>query len=171
MQSCIPTEMWWWCGGSATSYPNEVLGSTPQTWLNKLSFILCGAVSPVWCRILHSTHLILIPTLINGHWREYPKNSQLTFWCSLLLSHLLPFLPRPPQFYQFGSSGNQNPPKWSYGKPKHPKHTTTMVSHLPLWQHCFAYPIPRSCFGRVCSRVGLKGLASFYCMAKKKNNY
>ncbi len=33
MQSCIPAMMWWWCGGSATSYPNEVLGSTPQTWL------------------------------------------------------------------------------------------------------------------------------------------
>ncbi len=33
MQSCIS----WWCGGSATSYPNEVLGSTTQTWLNGLA--------------------------------------------------------------------------------------------------------------------------------------
>jgi hypothetical protein len=37
MQSCIPTMIWWWCGGSATSYPREVLGSTPQTWLNGLA--------------------------------------------------------------------------------------------------------------------------------------
>ncbi len=29
--------MWWWCGGPATSYPDEVLGSTPQTWLNGLA--------------------------------------------------------------------------------------------------------------------------------------
>jgi hypothetical protein len=37
MQSCIPTMIWWWCGGSATSYPDEVLGSTPKTWLNGLA--------------------------------------------------------------------------------------------------------------------------------------
>jgi hypothetical protein len=37
MQSCIPAMIWWWCGGSATSYPDEVLGSTPQTWLNGLA--------------------------------------------------------------------------------------------------------------------------------------
>jgi hypothetical protein len=37
MQSCIPVMMWWWCGGSATSYPNELVGSTPQTWLNGLA--------------------------------------------------------------------------------------------------------------------------------------
>ncbi len=29
--------MWWWCVGSASSYPDEVLGSTPQTWLNGLA--------------------------------------------------------------------------------------------------------------------------------------
>jgi hypothetical protein len=64
-----------------------------------------------------------------------------------------------------------SPHKWIYDKPKHPKHTTTMVSHLPLWQHGFgksAHPTPRSCFRRVCLRAGLKGLASFYCMAEKK---
>ncbi len=37
MQSCIPAMMWWWCVGSANSYPDEVLGSTPQTWLNGLA--------------------------------------------------------------------------------------------------------------------------------------
>ncbi len=37
MQSCIPLMIWWWCGGSATSYSDEVLGSTPQTWLNGLA--------------------------------------------------------------------------------------------------------------------------------------
>jgi hypothetical protein len=37
MQSCIPAMMWWWYGGSATSYPHEVLGSTPQTCLNGLA--------------------------------------------------------------------------------------------------------------------------------------
>ncbi len=37
MQSCIPGMRWWWCGGSATSYPNEVLGSIPQTWLSGLA--------------------------------------------------------------------------------------------------------------------------------------
>ncbi len=37
MQSCIPTMIWWWCGGSANSYPDEVLGSTPQAWLNGLA--------------------------------------------------------------------------------------------------------------------------------------
>jgi hypothetical protein len=37
MQSCIPAMIWWWCGGSVTSYPDEVLGSTPQTWLNGLA--------------------------------------------------------------------------------------------------------------------------------------
>ncbi len=37
MQSCIPMMIWWWCGGSAISYPDEVLGSTPQTWLNSLA--------------------------------------------------------------------------------------------------------------------------------------
>ncbi len=26
-----------WCGGSANSYPSEVLGSKPQTWLNGLA--------------------------------------------------------------------------------------------------------------------------------------
>ncbi len=57
---------------------------------------------------------------------------------------------------------------------KNPKHTTTMVSHLPLWQHGFgksAYPTPESCFRRVCPRAGLKGLLLFYCVAEKKNNY
>ncbi len=39
MQSCIWVMMWWWCGGPATSYPNEVLGSTPQTWLNGLALL------------------------------------------------------------------------------------------------------------------------------------
>ncbi len=39
-----------------------------------LSFIQCGAVWPALCRILRSTHLIWIPTLINGRWRKYPKN-------------------------------------------------------------------------------------------------
>jgi hypothetical protein len=45
-----------------------------------------------------------------------------------------------------------------------------MVSRLPLWQHGFgksAHPTPGSCFERVRSRVGLKGLALFYCMAEK----
>ncbi len=37
MHSCIPTMIWWWCGGSATSYSSEVLGSTPKTWLNGLA--------------------------------------------------------------------------------------------------------------------------------------
>jgi hypothetical protein len=37
MQSCIQAMMWWWCFGSANSYLNEVLGSTPQTWLNGLA--------------------------------------------------------------------------------------------------------------------------------------
>ncbi len=37
MRSCIPTMIWWWCGGSAISYPDEVLGSTPKTWLNGLA--------------------------------------------------------------------------------------------------------------------------------------
>ncbi len=37
MQSCIQAMMWWWCVGSANSYPNEVLGSTPQTWLSSLT--------------------------------------------------------------------------------------------------------------------------------------
>jgi hypothetical protein len=49
-----------------------------------------------------------------------------------------------------------------------------MVSRLPLWQHGYgelAHPTPGSCFGRVCSRVGLKVLALFYCMAEKKINY
>ncbi len=79
----------------------------------RLSFILCGAVWPILRRILRSTQLILIPTLINGRWRQHPKNPKLTFWCSLLLSHLLPFLPRQftPQFCQFGSGGNRNPHK------------------------------------------------------------
>jgi hypothetical protein len=61
-----------------------------------------------------------------------------------------------------------------YDKPKHPKHTTIMVSRLPLWQHGFgklAHPTPGSCFGRLCLRAGLKSLASFYCVAKKKNNF
>jgi hypothetical protein len=77
----------------------------------------------------------------------------------------------PPQFYQFGSGGNGKPHKWIYDEPKHPKHTTTMVSRLLLWQHGFgnsAHPIPGSCIGRVCLRAGLKGLALFYCFAKKK---
>jgi hypothetical protein len=54
---------------------------------------------------------------------------------------------------------------------KNPKHTTTMVSPLPLWQHGFgksAHPTPKSCFGRVRPRAGLKGLVLFYCVAKKK---
>jgi hypothetical protein len=57
---------------------------------------------------------------------------------------------------------------------KNPKHTTTMVSRLPLWQHGFgksAHPAPWSHFGRVHPRVGLKGLKIFYCVAKKKINY
>ncbi len=37
-QPSILAMMWWWCGGSATSYPDEMLGSTPQTWLNGLAF-------------------------------------------------------------------------------------------------------------------------------------
>ncbi len=37
MQSCILVMMWWRCGGSATSYHDEVLGSTPQTWLKGLA--------------------------------------------------------------------------------------------------------------------------------------
>ncbi len=52
---------------------------------------------------------------------------------------------------------------------KNPKHTTTMVSRLPLWQHGFgesAHPTPGSCFGRVCPGAGLKGLVLFYCVAK-----
>jgi hypothetical protein len=79
-----------------------------------------------------------------------------------------------PQFKQFGSGGNQNLHKWIYDKPKHPKDTTIMVSCLLLWRHGFgelAHPTPGSCFGRVRSRVGLKGLASFYCVAEKKINY
>ena len=36
------------------------------------SFSALTKFHPVWSR---STHLILIPTLINGRWREYPKNS------------------------------------------------------------------------------------------------
>ncbi len=82
-------------------------------WKTRLSFILCGAVWPILRRILPSTQLILIPTLINGRWCEYPENSKLMFWCSLLLSHLLPFFPRqyPPHFCQFGSGGNLNPHK------------------------------------------------------------
>ncbi len=54
---------------------------------------------------------------------------------------------------------------------KNSKHTTTMVSRLPLWQHGFgklAHPAPGSHFRRVCPRVGLKGLTFFYCVAKKK---
>jgi hypothetical protein len=96
------------------------------------------------------------------------------FFSTLL--HLLPFLPWqfPPQFYQFGSGRNQNPHKWIYEEPNHPKHTTTMVSRLPLWQHGFgelAHPSPGSCFGRGCSMAELKGLASFYCVAENKINY
>ncbi len=47
LMSCIPAMMWWWCGGSAISYPNEVLGSTPHTWLNglALSYILLLTLS------------------------------------------------------------------------------------------------------------------------------
>ncbi len=37
MQSCIPAMMWWWCVVSANLYPDEILGSTPQTWLNSLA--------------------------------------------------------------------------------------------------------------------------------------
>jgi hypothetical protein len=37
MQSCTPAMRWWWCVGSANSYPDEVLGSAPQTWLNGLA--------------------------------------------------------------------------------------------------------------------------------------
>jgi hypothetical protein len=37
MQSCNLAMRWWWCVGSANSYPNEVLGSTPQTWFNGLA--------------------------------------------------------------------------------------------------------------------------------------
>ncbi len=44
MQSCIPTMIWWWCGGSATSNLDEVLGLTPQTWLNGLAL---SHVSPL----------------------------------------------------------------------------------------------------------------------------
>jgi hypothetical protein len=54
MQSCIPTMIWWWCGGSATSYPDEVLGSTPQTWLNGL------ALSHVSCLTLSGAPKILL---------------------------------------------------------------------------------------------------------------
>jgi hypothetical protein len=57
---------------------------------------------------------------------------------------------------------------------KNSKHTTTMVSRLPLWRHGFgasAHPTPESCFGRVCSRAGLNGLVLFYFVAEKKNNY
>ncbi len=32
----------WWCVGSANSYPDEVLGSTPQTWLSGLA---CSHIS------------------------------------------------------------------------------------------------------------------------------
>jgi hypothetical protein len=37
VQSCILTMIWWWCGVSATSYTDEVLGSKPKTWLNGLA--------------------------------------------------------------------------------------------------------------------------------------
>ncbi len=37
MRSCILTMILWWCGGSATSYPDDVLGSTLQTWLSGLA--------------------------------------------------------------------------------------------------------------------------------------
>ncbi len=89
------------------------ISRSPSGSRSGLSFILCGAVWPILRRILCSTQLILIPTLINSHWHEYLENLKLTFWCSLLLSHLLPFLPWqfPPQFCQFGSGGNQNPHK------------------------------------------------------------
>jgi len=57
---------------------------------------------------------------------------------------------------------------------KNPKHTTAMVSRLPLWQLGFgklAHPTPGSCFGKVHPRAGLKGLVLFYCVAEKKINY
>ncbi len=130
-----------------------------------LSFILCGAVWPVLRRILRSTQVILIPTLENGHWHEYPENLKLTFWCSLLLSHLLPFLPRqfPPPILSI----------WFWREPKPPQTSSPWWSHLLVQQHDFgdsSHPTPWEPLWKGSSKVAVEGFYSNLLAGREKIN-
>jgi hypothetical protein len=54
---------------------------------------------------------------------------------------------------------------------KNPKHTTTMLSRLPLWRHGFgklAHPTPGSCFGGS-SKGGAEGFSIVLLCGGEKN--
>jgi hypothetical protein len=80
MQSCIPAMIWWWCGGSATSYPNEVSGSTPQTWLNGLALshvsrvTLSGAPKILFYCTEYNQPMTLAPMNEESSWAQRGKN-------------------------------------------------------------------------------------------------
>ncbi len=80
VQSCIPAMIWWWCGGFATSYPNEVLGSTPQTWLNGLAsshvlrLTLLGAPKILLYCTEYNWPMTLAPTNEESSWAQCGKN-------------------------------------------------------------------------------------------------
>jgi hypothetical protein len=101
----------------------------------------------------------------------WPKNFAYTPYMSTPFAILASAI-SPPILFWFWRELKH--PQMDVQQGKNPKHTTAMVSRLLLWQHGFgesAHLTARSCFGRVRSRAGLKGLASFYCVAEKKNNY
>ncbi len=88
MQSCIPAMMWWWCVGFANSYPDEVLGSTPQTWLSCLacSHVLCLTLSGAPKIVLYCTEYSRPTTLAPtdeaswAQWEKKPYRRKITLY-------------------------------------------------------------------------------------------
>ncbi len=85
MQSCTPAMRWWWCVGSTNSYPDEVLGSTPQTWLNglALSHVSCLTLSGAPSTVRRIGGLRYSPPQLKNHGlnEEKPyRKKQPLYW-------------------------------------------------------------------------------------------